>query len=54
MTGLTAYAALCFGLACVATSYAAPNLARAITNAALIYAVVELLFVFLPILETVK
>jgi hypothetical protein len=51
---MIAYAALCFGLACVATSYAAPNLARAITNAALICAVVALLFVFLPMLENVK
>ena len=45
-----AYGALCGVLALFATRCAAPNLARAITNAALISAVVALLFVFLPML----
>jgi hypothetical protein len=49
-TGLAAYAALCFGLAFAATSYLAPNFAKAITNAALICAVGALLLIFLPML----
>ena len=41
------YAAIAAGLALVATSYAAPKLSKAITNAALICAVGALFYVLL-------
>jgi hypothetical protein len=48
--GLTAYAAICFGLVVAATSYFAPNFAKAVANAAIICGVVALLFVAIPII----